>query len=159
VQRFAALFALLVPCAFPASALAAKVPKALCLTWQSNLIQGDNITLDVVIRPVQGRFETRDVTTGRVAYKLYSLHGLAGMGSGLPGPSFPTIGGSAILRTDSEELNLGILLISDVGTYTFRGLYPLAGGAAPMRRIAPDGVTSEGEVTEIDCSGETVESA
>ena len=157
MQRFAALFALLVPCALPASALAAKVPKALCLTWQSNSIQGDNLTLDVVLRPVQGKFETRDVSGGRVAYKLYSLHGLAGMGDNLPG-EFPTVGGSANLRTDSEELNLGILLITDFGTYTFRGQYPLAGGPAPMRRIAPDGVTSEGGVTEIDCAGETVES-
>ena len=77
MQRIAA--ALFVIASFvlaAAGARAAPVPKALCLTWQNNLIQGDNMDLDVVLRPAQGTFRTQHVADGPVKYKLYAVHAL-----------------------------------------------------------------------------------
>ena len=157
MPRTAAAFVLLASIALAAAgARAAPVPKALCVTWQNNLIKGDNVVLDVVLRPAKGTFRTEHAADGPVAYKLYAVHGFASGGTGVPLGSLPPLAGSAVRRTDGEELELGILMISSAGTSTFRGTYALGGGEFPMRRIGPDGNSSDGSATELDCSGATV---
>jgi hypothetical protein len=157
VQRIAA--ALFVIASFvlaAAGARAAPVPKALCFTWQNNLIQGDNMDLDVVLRPAQGTFRTQHVADGPVKYKLYAVHGFAGGGDAIAVGSLPPLAGTAVRRTDGEELELGILMITSGWTYTFRGTHALGGGDFPMSRTDPDGNSSDGTAIELDCSGATV---
>ena len=157
MQRTAAALVLLASFVLTAAgARAAPVPKALCLSWQNDLIQGDNVDLDVVLRPAKGAFRTQHVADGAVAYKLYAVHGFAGGGDAIPLGSLPPLAGSAVRRTDGEELELGILMITSAGTSTFRGTYVLGGGEFAMRRIGPDGNSSDGTATELDCSGATV---
>jgi hypothetical protein len=157
MRRTAAALVLLASFALAAaSARAAPVPKALCFTWQNNLIQGDNVDLDVALRAAKGTFRTQHVADGSVAYKLYAVYGFAGGGDTLPAGSLPPLAGSAVRRSDGEELELGILMITSGGTSTFRGTYALAGGDFPMRRIGPDGNAQEGTAIELDCSGATV---
>jgi hypothetical protein len=139
-----------------AGARAAPVPKALCLTWQNNQIQGDNVDLDVVLRPAPGSFRTEHVTDGPVKYKIYAVHGFAGGGDAIPLGSLPPLAGSAVRRTSGEELELGILMMTSGGTSTFRGTYLLGGGDFPMSRIDPDGNSHEGTAIELDCSEATV---
>lgn len=157
MQRTAAALVLLASFVLAAvDARAAPVPKALCFTWQNGLIQGDNIDLDVVLRPAKGTFRTQHVSEGPVAYKLYAVYGFAGGGDGIPLGSLPPLAGSAVRRTDGEELELGILMIASAGTSSFRGTYALGGGEFPMRRVGPDGNSSDGTAIELDCSGATV---
>ena len=138
-----------------ASARAVKAPKELCLEWTAGADQTDTITLDFVLRPVPKTFATEHATDGRTQYKLYSLHGLAGRGV-LPDGPFPVIAGSAFHSRDGTSLLLGILLISDEGVFTFRGVFPLELGPVAMRRIAPDGTFTAGFFDRLDCSEVTV---
>jgi hypothetical protein len=156
VQRIAA--ALVVVASFVLAgvgARAAPVPKALCFTWQNNLIQGDNSDLDIALRP-EGTFKTQHVADGPVAYKLYAVHGFAGGGDAIALGSLPTLTGTAVWRKDGETLALGIVMITSDGTSAFRGTYTLGGGEFPMSRIDPDGDAHEGTAIELDCSGATV---
>jgi hypothetical protein len=156
VRRFALALAVLalVPAA---AAEAAKVPKALCLTWTNQGDANDTVTMDFVLRPA-GSLKTQDIGTGDVKYKFYAFHGISGLGT-IPGGTFPNLAGTGSTRNTSSSLLMSILYITNVGTYTFRASYDLEdttpGGT--MTRIAPNGTATTGDWVGIDCAGETID--
>ena len=139
----------------PVAAAALQAPKAVCLQWTSDGDPNDTVTMDFVLK-AQGSIKTLDLNDGPVKLRFYSIHGISGRGM-LPGIYFPTISGTVTGSSTLEELNLGLLFISDEGTFTFRAVLDPAVPGGPMRRIAPNGTITEGSFAALDCRTATID--